>query len=42
MLTNRTAEGRWDMGWDVVLPLAAMAGFLLLWWVILPKAGVPT
>jgi hypothetical protein len=23
-------------------PLALLAGFLLLWWVILPKAGVPT
>ena len=30
------------MSWEWVLPLAALAGFLLLWWVILPKAGVPT
>jgi hypothetical protein len=30
------------MEWDRVLPLAALARFLLLWWVILPKAGVPT
>lgn len=28
--------------WEWVLPLALLAGFLLLWWVILPKAGVPT
>lgn len=28
--------------WEGVLPLAFLAGFLLLWWVILPKAGVPT
>ncbi len=28
--------------WEWVLPLAALASFLLLWWVILPKAGVPT
>lgn len=25
-----------------VLPLVVLGGFLLLWWVILPKAGVPT
>jgi hypothetical protein len=30
------------MVWDWLLPLAALAGFLLLWWVILPRAGVPT
>ena len=28
--------------WDWVLPLAVLAGVLLLWWVILPRAGVPT
>ena len=28
--------------WEWALPLALLAGFLLLWWVILPKAGVPT
>jgi hypothetical protein len=28
--------------WEWVLPLALLAGFLLLWWVIIPKAGVPT
>lgn len=30
------------MWWEWILPLAFLAGFLLLWWVILPKAGVPT
>ncbi len=30
------------MEWDWVLPVAAVAGFLLLWWVVLPRAGVPT
>jgi hypothetical protein len=35
------AERRYNM-WDWVLPLAAMAGFILLWWVILPAAGIRT
>lgn len=30
------------MWWDWALRLAVLAGFLLLWWVILPRAGVPT
>jgi hypothetical protein len=33
-------ERRWSM-WEWVLPLAALAGFLFLWWVVLPRAGVP-
>lgn len=40
-MERNTEKGRWNM-WDWVLPLAAMAGFLLLWWVILPWAGVRT
>jgi hypothetical protein len=42
MTTRKKEQGRWNMGWDVILPLVAMGSFLLLWWVILPKAGVPT
>jgi hypothetical protein len=30
------------MWWEWVVVLAALVGFFLLWWVILPKAGVST
>lgn len=30
------------MSWDWVVPVAVLGGFLLLWWIILPRAGVPT
>jgi hypothetical protein len=40
-MTTQPDLRRWSM-WEWVLPLALLAGFLLLWWVIIPKAGVPT
>ena len=30
------------MSWDSVIPVALIAGFILLWFVVLPRLGVPT
>lgn len=40
MVTN--LNGRWGMSWESLMPLALLAAFLILWWVVLPRLGVRT